>query len=83
MSAGLPCIVTNVSGSRDLVSPEYGLIVEPADSIKLSSAIKYLIDNQAVRKRMGIKARVEARRYDWPEVARMYLEVYREALDTG
>jgi glycosyltransferase involved in cell wall biosynthesis len=82
MSAGLPCVVTNVAGSRDLVSPEYGLIVEPANPVELSYAIKFLIENPAVRKRMGLKSRIEAQKYDWPKVAKMYVEVYREAIDS-
>jgi glycosyltransferase involved in cell wall biosynthesis len=81
MSAGLPCIVTNVAGSKDLVSSEYGILVEPRNSEQMTNAIKFIIDNHDVRKRMGIKARLEAQKYDWPKVARMYSEVYREALD--
>jgi glycosyltransferase involved in cell wall biosynthesis len=80
MSAGLPCIVTNVAGSRDLVSPEYGILVEPANSVQLSSAIKYLIDNYSMREKMGIKARIAALKYDWPKIAGMYVDVYKDAI---
>ena len=82
MSAGLPCIVTNVAGSRDLVSRDYGLIVEPANSKKLSDAIKFLVDNHTVRMKMGVRASIEAQKYDWPKIAKMYLKVYREAIDS-
>jgi len=79
MSSGLPCVVTNVAGSRELISPEYGLIVEPGNAKKLAEAITCLIQDPGGRKRMGAKARIEARKYDWPNIARMYVEVYKEA----
>ena len=81
MSAGLPCIVTDVAGTRDLVSPEYGILVEPANSEKLADAIKSLIENPSLRKTIGNKARIEAKKYDWPKIAGMYINVYREALN--
>jgi glycosyltransferase involved in cell wall biosynthesis len=80
MSAGLPCVVTDVAGSKDLVTTEYGLLVEPANSDELAAAIQYLIDNPILRHDMGAQAHIEAEKYDWPNVARMYVEVYKEAL---
>ena len=80
MSAGLPCIVTDVAGSKDLISDEYGVLVEPANSDNLARAIKDLIENLSLRENMGNKARIEALKYDWPKVAGMYVNVYREAL---
>jgi glycosyltransferase involved in cell wall biosynthesis len=83
MGAGLPCIVTNVSGSRDLVSNERGVIVEPANSMKLSKAIKFLIENKSLRNEMGSNARKEALNYDWPKVAKKYIDVYKEAISVN
>jgi glycosyltransferase involved in cell wall biosynthesis len=80
MSAGLPCVVTNVAGSRDLVSPELGVLVEPANSIDLANAIKFLISTPSECKKMGVKARIEALKYDWPKVAEKYVNVYKEAI---
>jgi len=80
MSAGLPCVVTDIPGSRDLVSIEYGMLVEKADSDKLADAIKYLVENPSVRNHMGIKACNEAWKYNWPKIAKMYIEVYQEAI---
>ena len=81
MSAGLPCIVTDVAGTRDLVTPEYGFLVEPANADKLAGAIKSLIENPALRETMGSKARIAAEKYDWPKIAEMYLNVYRNAFN--
>ena len=81
MSAGLPCVVTDIPGSRDLVSDEYGLFVKKADPDQLAAAIKYLIENPNVRQNMGIKAQSEALKYDWPNVAKRYVDVYKEILN--
>ncbi len=81
MSAGLPSVVTDVAGTRDLVSPEYGILVEPATSDQLADATKYLIENPTIRDSMGKKALIVAKKYDWPKIAKMYVNVYREALN--
>jgi glycosyltransferase involved in cell wall biosynthesis len=80
MSAGLPCIVTNVAGSRDLVSSEHGILVDPADSSELANAIIYLINNPSECEKMGVQARIKALKYDWPKIAEIYVDVYREAI---
>ncbi len=80
MCAGLPCVVTDIAGSRDLVSSEFGCLVKPKDIESMSNAIKFLIDNPAKRKEMGSKALIEAQKYDWHNIAKMYLKVYNTAL---
>lgn len=81
MSVGLPCVVTDIAGSRDLVSSDYGMLVKSKDSDKMSEALKYLIDHSSVRREMGIQSKIEANQYDWPNVAKKYINVYREASD--
>jgi glycosyltransferase involved in cell wall biosynthesis len=80
MCSGLPCIVTKVAGSRDLVSSEFGIFYEFNNTAQLTNAIKYLIANPSVRKKMGSKALVEVHKYDWETVARQYEEIYKKSL---
>jgi glycosyltransferase involved in cell wall biosynthesis len=80
MSAGLPCVVTDIAGSRDLVSSQHGFLVKPKDSENISKALKHLIENRSVRKRMGSNASLEAAKYDWSKVADQYLDVYYSAI---
>lgn len=80
MSAGLPCVVTDIAGSRDLVSSEFGFIVKPKDPENICNKLKYLIKNTYIRKEMGKKACIEATKYDWSNVAKKYLSVYRGAI---
>jgi glycosyltransferase involved in cell wall biosynthesis len=80
MSAGLPCVVTDTAGSRDLVSSKLGFVVKPKDSENIAKALKYLIENRSVREQMGNSAAIEAAKYDWPTVADQYVAVYRSAI---
>lgn len=82
MSAGLPSVVTNVDGNRNIVASEWSKIVLPGDSHELEEAVKYLIENPSVRNNMGIMARKEALKYNWPGIAKKYIEVYREAIES-
>jgi glycosyltransferase involved in cell wall biosynthesis len=81
MGAGLPCVVTDIAGSRDLVKASYGKIVTSKDSEAMSVAIKYLIDNPDIRKKMSYKAKIEADEYDWPQIANLYISAYHAALN--
>ena len=81
MSAGLPCVVTDIEGSRDIVSSEFGIITRPGDGKKLAEAIQYLIENKAVMKKMGQLAHHESLKYDWLKIAKDYENVYRETID--
>lgn len=81
MSAGLPCVVTNVQGSRDIVKPEYGFLIKSKDSHGMSNALEYLIKNHDIRKKMGHKAANIARNYNWSNIAQKYIKVYKLALE--
>jgi glycosyltransferase involved in cell wall biosynthesis len=81
MSAGLPSVVTDIAGSRDIVSADFGLLVKPKDPDRLSTALKYLIQNSSIRREMGRKAQKAADNYNWPNIAIKYLNVYSEAIN--
>jgi L-malate glycosyltransferase len=58
MSMGIPAIVTDIPGLREVVQDEVtGLIVPPKDSDKLAKAILRLITDQKLRDKMGIASR--------------------------
>ena len=80
MCAGLPCVVTDIPGSRDLVSRDFGICVKSRDVDAMSTALKKLIENSALRREMGEKAHLEANKYNWPNVAQLYTEAYKKAL---
>jgi glycosyltransferase involved in cell wall biosynthesis len=60
---GLACVVTRVGGVPELVlDEETGLIVPPEDSDALATALQRLLDDAALRARMGAAAQARVRR---------------------
>jgi glycosyltransferase involved in cell wall biosynthesis len=80
MCSGLPCVVSNVAGSKDLVSSEYGIIYEVGNIGELTNAISYLITHPSLREKMGANACIEAQAYDWEIIAKKYEDVYNQTL---
>jgi glycosyltransferase involved in cell wall biosynthesis len=80
MTAGLPCVVTEIEGSRDIVNTEFGIFTPPGDVKRLAEAVQYLIDNKNVMKKMGEKSYFHSFKYDWEIIAEKYEEIYQRAI---
>lgn len=65
MCCGLPCISFNCPyGPSDVIrNGEDGLLVEAENTKALAESICYFIENKEVRKKMGLKARENIKRY--------------------
>lgn len=65
MEAGLPVVATRVGGLPELVrDDESGLLVPPRDPAAVAAAISRLVDDAALRARLGAHGR-ELRRRQW------------------
>ena len=76
MATGLPAVVTNVSGSQDLVlNGETGFIVEPGETSAMAEAIVRLLRDRAMGEsfRQSVLQRVND--FSWDAVSRRYLEL--------
>ena len=61
MACGLPCVVTDVGGNREIVQHgETGLVVEVGSPKQLADGIAYLLDHSDERRSMGQAARCSA-----------------------
>lgn len=70
MATGLACVVTDVSGSRQMIRDGYdGIIVQPHDTGELAAAIRGLLLDGQRRQRLGNAARSRARAFSWESVA--------------
>ncbi len=70
MATGLACVVTDVSGSRELIRDgRDGVIVPPGDVEALASALSELILDGQRRTRLGDAARSRAEAFGWDAVA--------------
>lgn len=84
-ASGLPTVGYVVTGVRDaIIDNETGLLVKERSAVALSSAIKWLIQNDNDRRRMGDAARLRAERDFQPENVWASLErVYATMLSSG
>lgn len=66
MASGLPVIVTQNVGAREMISPGVnGLIVAPGDATALAEAMKWFMANRERLAQMSRASRESAERYDW------------------
>jgi glycosyltransferase involved in cell wall biosynthesis len=80
-----PIVTTNVAGCRDVVEDGVnGLLVPPNDAPALADALGKLIDDPALRSRMGAMGRQRVlEKYTNAIVNTATLEVYRALLERG
>ena len=60
MAAGVPVIATPLGGSKELVTPETGILVPAEDADAFAGAIMQLAEDNERRKRMGKACRLRA-----------------------
>lgn len=79
---GLPAIVTDINGSREIIQEGInGIIVPPRDADALYAAMKEMVINSALRESMASKARkLVADRYEQSYVRRCLKEYYTQIL---
>jgi glycosyltransferase involved in cell wall biosynthesis len=82
MAHGKPVVATAVGGLQELVHhARTGFLVEPGNPAALRVAIKLLLADPELRRRLGENARAEvAERFAWPTVTQATVEAYRSAL---
>lgn len=78
MASGLPIIATNLATTSEVISHGVnGLLVAPAQSATLGTALAYLLKDEPVRAALGQAARRTAEeRFDWDAIAGRLAEVY-------
>ena len=79
---GLPCIVTDINGSREIIREgENGLIIPPRDEEALYSAMLRMMTDTKERQRMaGNARRMIAERYEQGYVRQCLLDYYEQIL---
>jgi glycosyltransferase involved in cell wall biosynthesis len=78
MMSGLPVVTTATCGMKDVVEHgETGLLVPIRSPASLAGAVEQLLDDAALRARLGRAARAEAAaKYTWDAVAEPVRDVY-------
>jgi glycosyltransferase involved in cell wall biosynthesis len=82
MAAGLPVIASDVGGVSEQVEHDVtGLLVPREDAAALASALQRLVEDPALRRRMGEAGRARAARlFDLPPFREGHLLLYRSEL---
>ena len=78
MASGLPCIVTDVPGNRDVVKNNCGILVQPSSAQAIAEKIEQLILSPGLMAELKQNALKEIKNYDWMNIAKKYVEVYTE-----
>lgn len=81
MVEGLPCVVTNTRGLRDLISDEKnGYVVNHGDEDALVNAFGRLVESKQLRETMGGEAKELVKPYLLENVLMEYVEIYEKLL---
>jgi len=81
MAAGLPLIAIKVptSGVLSLVKDgKNGFLVEPNSPELIAEKLVQLLENEKLRKNMGIEGQNFVRKYDWDVIANRTLQIYQD-----
>ena len=82
LSCGVPAVVSDVSGSRDLVRDGYGRVVVPGDSQRLVEALVWFMGlDEGEQASMRERAAMAMREYDLKEVLLRWERVYAEIVE--
>ncbi len=81
MAAARAVVASDIHGYKKVVRRDVtGLLVEPKDPDALCHALARLIDDPALRDRLGAAGAARARDHDWEHITREVVEVYEEVL---
>ncbi len=81
MACELPVVATTAGALKEVVTHETGILVPPRDSNQLADAIKKLLKDKELQKRMGRRGRKRAEDlFSWPSAARSTLDLYRKVI---
>jgi glycosyltransferase involved in cell wall biosynthesis len=85
MAIGLPVLVADMPGVREVIDPgKEGLLAEPLLANDFAAKIRLLLEDAALRQRMGQAGRARAEeRYGLGTIAQQLLTVYRDLIAAG
>ena len=78
MAAGKPVVACDIQGNREVIaSGVSGILTPPSDPASLATAIRFLLDNPGVARKLGTTARADCtRRFSQERMVRQILGLY-------
>lgn len=80
MASGLPVVVSDIRGNRDLVNPRGGRLVKPDDAEGFALALKQVLEDGQAAKDMGRFNREAVQAFSLPQVVKEWQGIYGEML---
>lgn len=81
LASGTPIVASNVGGIPDVVTPDVGALVPPADPKTLGEAISRLMDDECRWLAASKAARSRAVQfYDWDHIAAQFVDLYEKTI---
>jgi glycosyltransferase involved in cell wall biosynthesis len=77
MAAGLPTVAHELAAVAEIHSARTALLVRPGDKDAFSMALRRLVDDRALRARMGAAAREKIQAYSVDDMVSQYTRLYR------
>jgi len=72
-----PVVASDISGYREVMTPEAGVLVPPGDPRALADALVGLLEDEPRRSALGAAARdLAEERYSWDDIARRLVQIY-------
>jgi glycosyltransferase involved in cell wall biosynthesis len=77
LACGIPIVASHVGGIPEVVTPDVGVLVPPADANSLAEAIGQLLGDDHQWAQMSANARARAENhYDWHQIAAQFITIY-------
>ena len=82
MACGCPVCASNVGGLPEIITDgKDGFLIGPTDIRALANTLIMLLDDNTLRKRIGLNAREKIEhKFSWDRVADRYIEVYQKTI---
>lgn len=78
MAAGVPVVASDIRGYRTVLpGGQGGVLVPPKDAPALAETIIQLLQDAARREAMARRGQIQAKGYNWPQIAERVLQYYR------
>ena len=81
MACNTPVIATKVGGNIELFNNDNGILIEPENPKELLNEIISIIDNKERLEKISKLAFSEVQNYDWSQIGKKYLDLYKELLN--
>ncbi len=79
IAAGLPVVASDIPSNREVLG-DNGMLVPPADYVRLGEALKLLIDTTSMIDSLGKKARERAKMFSIENTVKGYQDIFEEIL---